>query len=189
MAAAFLVADSDRLSLGMEVQHKPSKEYLEDLSHGNLDGFPDFLTERSSDIVDLLLDHNRISIIPKLIGSFTNLVLLDVSFNSLRYISSEIVHLEHLQMLHARNNLLDDDSLPKDMGLMKSLQVINLSGNAFSEFPMQLTEMTALKCLQLGANNIVHIPPEIANLKRSVSRHFGVLITYYFWLLLFYIQN
>lgn len=173
MAASPPVADSSRLSLGMEVQQKTMQDYTEDLSYGNLDSFPEFLAEHSSEIDKLLLDHNEISVIPRLIGSFTNLVLLDISFNSLSYISSEIIQLKQLQTLHARNNRLDEESLPKDMGLMKSLHVINFSGNLFNEFPMQLTEMTSLKCLQLGANNIAHIPAEIANLKRLEVLYLG----------------
>lgn len=137
-----------------------------DLSYSDLDTFPDFLVEKADELLSLQLDHNRITVLPRAIGSFINLVNLDFSNNSMTYLSADLVHLKMLRTLTAKNNLFDMDSLPKELGLMQSLQVVNFSGNHFVDFPMQFTELRELRCLYLGANNISNIPKEICNLHR-----------------------
>lgn len=142
------------------------QERSEDLSYSDLDIFPDFLTSWSQELVSLQLDHNRITVLPRVIGTFFNLVSLDISNNQITVISPAIVCLKKLRTLIARNNQLDDDALPKDMGLMQSLQVINFGGNRLTKLPHQFTELQNLKCIYVGANQINFVPAEIGNLKR-----------------------
>ena len=137
-----------------------------DLSYSDLDSFPEFLLEKSQELLSLQLDHNQITVLPRAIGAFDNLVTLDISNNAMTYLSVELVQLQQLRTLTARNNHFDSDSLPKEMATMQSLQVINFSGNHFTEFPMQFTELKDLRCLYLGANNIEALPREISNLQR-----------------------
>ena len=141
-------------------------EQYEDLSYSDLDVFPEFILERSSEIKHLQIDHNRISILPRCIGQFNNLVSLDISHNQMTYLSGEIGQLSSLRCLTAKHNLFDNEALPKELDQLVSLQSINLSGNQLTEFPMQLTELRNLKCIHLGANVIDHVPREIVNLQR-----------------------
>ena len=142
------------------------EENSEDLSYSDLDNFPDFLLKRAPQLRGLQLDHNLITALPRCIGAFTNLITLDISNNNMSYISKEIGYLRQLRTLVARNNHLDNDCLPKEIVNLRSLQVVNLSGNLLTEFPPQLIELAELRCLYLGANNINSLPVDIGRLKR-----------------------
>ncbi|KAM9320476.1 leucine-rich repeat-containing protein 58 [Gastrophryne carolinensis] len=118
---------------------------------------------RRREVQQLLLPHNRMVVLPPAVASFSQLLLLDVSNNGLAYIGEEILGLSRLKTLLAKNNRLDDFSLPKGMGAMK-LEVLNLSGNQFEEIPSQLLDMQSLNTLSLGGNRLKSIPPEIENM-------------------------
>ena len=141
-------------------------EFCEDLSYSDLDTFPEFLMDRRDDLEDLNLEHNSIAVLPRYIGAFQNLVELNVSNNRMSYLSPEIIHLSKLKKLICKNNAFDNESIPKDFGLMQSLETMNFSGNYITEFPMQFTELTQLKSIFLGGNNIRDIPSDIKNLTR-----------------------
>ena len=144
-----------------------------DLSYSDLDSFPEFLLDRATFVKSLQLDHNLITVLPRCVGSFKQLVTLDISNNQMSYLSTEIVHLHNLRTLNARNNNLDNESIPKEMAVMDNLQVLNFSGNHLSELPLQFTFLHKLKCLYLGANSIETVPKEIGHLKRYfISRYF-----------------
>jgi len=140
----------------------------EDLSYSDLDEFPIFLIERSKELRSLHLDHNQLVALPPELGAFNGLVSLDLSNNRLKVIADEICCLVHLRTFVARNNQLTAESVPKDFGLMPSLQLLNFSGNRLTDVPMQITELRELKCLYLGANQITTVPREICNLHRLV---------------------
>ena len=142
-----------------------AEEDSEDLSYSDLDTFPEFLLERNDSILSLQLDHNNISIIPRCVVSFQNLVSLDMSNNRISYISPEIGNLLKLRTLIMRNNRLDDSSIPKELAQLKSLQVLNISGNHLQEFPPSFLELTNLKRLYFGANNLTAIPRDIQQLQ------------------------
>ncbi len=116
--------------------------------------------------MSLQLDHNHINILPRCVGDFTNLVALDISNNSMTYMSKEIALLTRLRSLTARNNHFDNEALPKELESMNSLQVVNFSGNRLEEFPYQFTQLLNLRCLYLGANRLVTLPEGIGNLHR-----------------------
>lgn len=63
---------------------------------------------------------------------------------------------------------MSSESLPKELAQMTSLQVVNFSGNHFTDFPMQCTELPELRCLYLGGNQIKSVPSEIINLQRYI---------------------
>ena len=142
------------------------EENSEDLSYSDLDSFPSFLLDKAQSFTSLQLDHNEITILPRAVGLFTNLICLDISNNNMTYMSPEIVHLQKLKTLTARNNRFDCDSFPKEVSALTSLQVINLSGNNFTEFPEQLISLVSLRCLYFGGNRIASLPREIVKLKR-----------------------
>lgn len=117
----------------------------------------------AEDIETLLLNHNNLSIVPTTIGEFANLRVLDLSNNSLRQIPDEITQQCQLTTLIAKNNLLDDKSLPKTLLSAHGggLKELNLSGNRFTHFPEQVTELRSLKYLYLGGNQITNVSKDI----------------------------
>ncbi|XP_013400621.1 leucine-rich repeat-containing protein 58-like [Lingula anatina] len=136
-------------------------EASDDLSYCDLDSFPEVLLERSKEIQSLQLSHNQITILPRSIGAFVNLIALDLSNNGLSYISDEIIHLKQLKTLIARNNALDQAALPKEFAVLNNLEVVNFSGNNFSQFPLQLTQMPSLRRVYLGSNRLQSVPNDI----------------------------
>ena len=138
----------------------------EDLSYSDLDTFPEFLLERKNTLKGLQLDHNEIAVLPRCISGFTELVKLDISNNNMSYLSPEIVHLKQLRCLNAKNNSFTNEAIPKELGTMQSLQVLNFSGNQLTEFPQQCVEMMNLRALYLGGNSIGEVPTDIKNLSR-----------------------
>lgn len=149
----------------MEDYHSEEEEHSEDLSYLDLEEFPSFLDKRT-DLKSLKLDHNQITILPRSIGQYINLVSLDISNNGLTYLSDEIVHLHKLKTFVCRNNAMSSECVPKDFGRMQSLLFLNFAGNNFTDFPMQLTEMKNLRCLYLGSNRIQNVPREIKYMQR-----------------------
>ncbi|ESN92537.1 hypothetical protein HELRODRAFT_103740 [Helobdella robusta] len=149
------------------------RENTEDFSYADLDCIPAFLLERAHEVINLHLEYNLLNQLSTELGTFKNLVHLDVSNNRISKISDEICKLNYLRSFICRNNNLKVESIPKDFGLMKSLMLLNVSGNSFNEVPVQFTEISTLRSLYLGANLIVNVPKEIGDLKRLEILYLG----------------
>lgn len=141
----------------------------ENASHSSLSTIPDHLIPRAKEIHSLILNHNEFLLIPQSIYLFGNLLTLDLSNNHLTDIPKELTTLKNLRTLIVKSNGLTCSSIPKDFGLLSSLEVLNFSGNMFEVFPPQFTELSQLKYLYLGGNCITEMPNSIKNLQRLVS--------------------
>ena len=141
-------------------------ENAEDLSYCNLAAIPTHVAERARLVRSLQLNNNSFTTVPDVIGQFSRLVSLDVSYNSIKWISDSITQLKSLRTLIAKNNLLTLESIPKDFGLLKNLEVVNFSGNSFETIPQQFTELYKLRCLYLGANQLSSITSSVKHLTR-----------------------
>ncbi|XP_064650804.1 leucine-rich repeat-containing protein 58-like [Lineus longissimus] len=144
----------------------------EDLSYGALNSFPNFLQPRADSLKILKMDHNYLTLLPGIIGTFKNLKHLDISNNDIGLLSNEIVRLRNLKTLIAKNNNLDNDSIPKDLGQME-LMSINLSGNNLVDFPPQFTEISTLRRLFLGGNQIRQLPSQVQHMYRLEVLYLG----------------
>lgn len=119
--------------------------------------------DRKKEVHQLLLPHNRLVVLPPTVANFSQISLLDISNNTMAFIGEEILGLTKLKTLLAKNNRLDEFSLPKEMGTMK-LEVLNLSGNQFEEIPSQILQIQTLNTLSMGGNRLKSIPVEIENM-------------------------
>lgn len=133
----------------------------------------------SSDIETMLLNHNRLVGLPRMLQQFSNLKILDLSSNAITLLPDAICQLP-LVTLIVKNNLLTNSSLPKSLlakhmgtgtgagaGVGSStLKELNLSGNQLSHFPEQVTELKQLKYLYLGGNKISSISKDIWKMQR-----------------------
>ncbi|KAI5638181.1 leucine rich repeat domain-containing protein [Phthorimaea operculella] len=108
----------------------------------------------------ILLNHNRISSLPKAINRFCNLKILDVSNNRLTVLP-DILKYCPVTSLIAKHNQLTNESLPKSFTATSTLRELNLSGNQMNFFPEQVLELKSIKYLYLGGNFIQKIPNEI----------------------------
>lgn len=121
--------------------------------------------ERKRDTRQLYLNYNRLVSLPSSVSLFCNLEFLDISNNGLSAICEGITRLTRLKTLIAKNNRLDDFSLPKEFGCLQ-LEVLNFSGNRFEEIPLECMKLLRLQSLSLGGNRLKSIPAEIENLTR-----------------------
>jgi len=129
--------------------------------------------EETAHVQALCLHHNVLTYIPNIISSYTNLRVLDVSNNELSAIDDLVVRLTNLKTLIAKHNRLDNNSLPKDFGLMQRLEELNLSGNALTTIPPQILELTNLKALHLGSNQIDVLSRDVHRLKKLEILYLG----------------
>uniref|UniRef100_T1IIH8 Leucine-rich repeat-containing protein 58 n=1 Tax=Strigamia maritima TaxID=126957 RepID=T1IIH8_STRMM len=121
----------------------------------------------------LYLQHNLMIYLPLVVSHFQQLKFLDVSSNQLTEISDQLVHLSQLTTLIAKNNMLNDNALPKDFGMLENLEELNLSGNSFTTISPQILELTKLKGLLMGANQINHVPADIMKLQKLQVLYLG----------------
>lgn len=121
--------------------------------------------ERKREARQLYLNYNRLASLPSSLSLLRNLEFLDISNNGLSGICEGITRLTRLRTLIAKNNRLDEFSLPKEFGSLP-LEVLNFSGNRFEEIPLQCTKLLRLQSLSLGGNRLKSIPPEIEDLTR-----------------------
>lgn len=99
---------------------------------------------------------------------------LDLSSNCLKVLSDDLCKLTSLKHLIVRDNQLEDVSLPKDLGAkLTQLEVVNFSGNLFSQFPYQLLEIRSLREIYLGSNKINGMPRNYENLQRLEILYLG----------------
>lgn len=110
-------------------------------------------SKKPEEVDKLILHHNNLSSFPENIVKFTGLCALDISNNGLKDLPDVF---EHLRLTHliARNNSLDNSSLPKSFTTNGTLKEINLSGNRLTHFPEQLFSFVNLRYLYLGGNQI-----------------------------------
>ena len=127
-----------------------------------------YKTEKGCSVIEtILLNQNVLTSTPLSLCRFINLQTLDLSANKLTSLPDILFQMSPLKTLIVKNNLLTNDSLPKNI-ISKNgvLRELNLSGNLFSHFPEQLLELKGLKYLYLGGNKIASIPKDIGKLQR-----------------------
>lgn len=59
-------------------------------------------------------------------------------------------------------------SLPRELGYLKNLRVLNVSNNLLKEIPDTITFLSKLKALNVSQNKLVQLPPSIGNLPKLV---------------------
>lgn len=85
---------------------------------------------------------------------------------SVRNISPQLWHFEHLTALYLNDNCLQ--RLPSDIGLLVSLRTLDLSNNKLRTLPAELGELIQLRELHLNQNNLRNLPYEIGKLFQLV---------------------
>lgn len=149
-----------------------ARDFVLDFSRLSLNTFNvnNVSEDRKRDTRQLFLNYNRLSSLPSSVSLFYNLEFLDISNNGLTDICEGITRLTKLKTLLAKNNRLDEFSLPKEFGSLQ-LEVLNFSGNRFQEIPLQCTKLLRLQSLSIGGNRLKSIPAEIEHLTRLVKKN------------------
>lgn len=122
-------------------------------------------SKKPEEVEKLILHHNTLRCFPENIFRFVGLKVLDVSNNGLKNLPDIF---EHCSLTHliARNNSLENSSLPKSFTASVTLKELNLSGNLLTHFPEQILTFINLKYLYLGGNQITSISRNIWRLSQ-----------------------
>uniref|UniRef100_A0A8R1HHC1 Leucine-rich repeat-containing protein 58 n=1 Tax=Caenorhabditis japonica TaxID=281687 RepID=A0A8R1HHC1_CAEJA len=115
--------------------------------------------------------HPNSFVIIRGLSTFSNVSVLDVSFNSLSALPEDIGQLTNLTSLIARNNLLEH--LPKSMQFLERIENLYLSGNHFEYFPPVIMALRRLKTLHIGGNHISELPYTISTLESLTVLYLG----------------
>jgi Leucine-rich repeat (LRR) protein len=106
----------------------------------------------------LLLAGNRIETVPREIRQMEDsLQELDLSYNRIRLLPTDITLLKALRVLNLRSNLLTD--LPSELGLLQ-LRILDISSNRLTCLPTDLRNLTA--CVELRATDNPLISPPVS---------------------------
>ncbi|XP_066548370.1 leucine-rich repeat-containing protein 39 [Amia ocellicauda] len=129
------------------------------LHRTGLQKIPRFIGEFNNLIV-LDLSRNAITEIPKEIGLLTQLRELLVSYNRVRRVPEELGACESLEKLELAVNR-DLCELPPQLSQLKNLYHLDLSMNQFTSIPDTVVNMPALEWLDMGGNKLQMLPEDI----------------------------
>ncbi len=107
-------------------------------------------------LIQLFLQHNKISFLPQKIGKLKSLKVLKLNDNLLERLPNEIGELTALIELQLQENHLKQ--LPPSMGRLKKLRSLYLEFNSLQEIPTNMVNMTGLHLLFLHNNKLEQIP-------------------------------
>ncbi|NXF63542.1 LRC40 protein, partial [Ciccaba nigrolineata] len=108
---------------------------------------------RSNPVTTVNFSKNQLNEVPPRIVELKDSVCdVNLGFNKISSISSELCVLHKLTHLDIRNNFLT--SLPEEMEALTRLQLINLSFNRFKAFPSVLYRIPALETILLSDNQV-----------------------------------
>jgi CCR4-NOT transcription complex subunit 6 len=93
-------------------------------------------------LTELYLQFNNLSVLPvDMFSSLTNLRVLDLSYNAIVYLPSEISHLLHLHTLLLINNSIRE--LPVEMGKLFRMDKLAIEGNPLQDPPQDIIDKGA----------------------------------------------
>ncbi|KAK2586650.1 hypothetical protein KPH14_011695 [Odynerus spinipes] len=115
-----------------------------------------------SNLKEISAHRTGIPMIPKYINELVNLIMIDVSFNSINWLPDEICYLTNLQTLIINNNLLS--YLPDSIGQLQSLKKLKANHNLLTRTPSSMIYLNNLKFLDLYNNEILSAREIIINL-------------------------
>ena len=114
------------------------------------------------DVYILRLRREKLTQIPAVIFTFTNLRELDLSKNNLQTVPPEIVALQNLEVLNlGRNNI---DSLPIEVAQLSHLRELDLSRNPVEHLPEEMGYMLSLERLVLWSTPMYSFPVSFSEL-------------------------
>lgn len=103
---------------------------------------------------------NQLKQLPLSLGTLSQLTSLNLSRNQLECDSIEILSFAlNLKELRISQNRLKG-MLPSSIGNLQSLEILDLHGNAISEFPRALGKLSHLKLLNVSDNQLTALPME-----------------------------
>jgi Leucine-rich repeat (LRR) protein len=153
------------------IKNLPKLEQIEITGGGGVETLPPALCMLPR-LKVLKLDTCRYNTLPLEIGCLKGLKELIVINETnekvgLKELPKEIGNLTELELLNIGGNLLTD--LPKEISNLKKLEWLSLEKNGISKLPMVITSLEKLKVLILNNNPISELPKELSTLAQLES--------------------
>lgn len=148
-----------------EMQIKMNGEEFSDKPEIQLQMQKEYLQKNSMEwgcVTKLNLEESGLTTLPKEIGLFTNLKILDLSDNELTTLPQEISKLKQLKILDLSNNKIQ--ILPNIIGELESLIILDIDSNNLKSLPEEFTQLKKLTKLNLANNNLERLPERIGSL-------------------------
>lgn len=121
--------------------------------------------KRMVGLTELLLQDCRLERLPSALLSLTRLQTLDLQHNSLTTLEEllSLAHLQHLSCLRLAYNHVR--VLPPTVGVLRGLEILDLSNNQIHSLPPALFTLRHLRRLLLAGNLVEELPPQIKALR------------------------
>jgi Leucine-rich repeat (LRR) protein len=121
----------------------------------------------NKNIERLDLSYNELTHIPSEIEQLTRLTYLSLDNNRITEIPSWIKNLTHLTLLNLSYNQIAE--LPSELGNLSRLTGLNLFKNYLTKLPAEVGNLTQLIQLNLAYNRLTQLPSEIGNLAQLTN--------------------
>lgn len=124
-----------------------------------------FISQNKS-IEEIIMQHNKLSMISEEFARFTNLTSLDLSYNdklNLNEVFEVTKNIEQLRTLDISHCELR--ALPNSISDNKKLFELYLNNNNLSTIPSSIGRLEALELIDISHNNITQLPEEFGNLQ------------------------
>jgi hypothetical protein len=122
------------------------------------------------------LRRNTLSTLPAEITQLTQLHTLALGENDFRSFPRELLHLPALCKLFLQGNRWNRtglSALPPEIGLLSTLEVLDLEENHLTELPAEIGQVRRLKSLNLRSNQLSQLPSEIGQLAALRELYLG----------------
>ena len=119
-----------------------------------------------TNLKELNVNENQITVIPDAIANLTNLKELNVNENQITVIPDAIANLANLTKLDLHSNQIT--AIPDAIANLASLYMLSLSNNQITVIPEAISKLPILFTLSLSFNQITAIPDAIANLANLI---------------------
>ncbi|KAG8137870.1 hypothetical protein E2320_003813 [Naja naja] len=123
--------------------------------------------------IDKMLDLSgrQVRRFPVCVCSFSELVKLYLSNNSLSHLPPELEQLQNLQILALDFN--NFHTLPQVVCTLKQLCILYLGNNKLGDLPAEMYQLQNLKTLWIESNRLYHLPNVVCELKHLKTLHAG----------------
>lgn len=102
-----------------------------------------------------------------ILTKLTNLVNLNLQFNSIYYIPKEVEKLQNLTSLHIGANQIFE--IPKEIGKLNNLTDFHIHSNNLTKIPPEIGKLNSLTTLGFSVNKLTSLPKEIGKLNNLTS--------------------
>ena len=119
--------------------------------------------DRMTNLEDLSIDFNLLTVLPDSIGNLKHCRKLWLSGNSLTTLPHTIGGMTSLVTIHANNNRISE--LPVEIGSLIYLEELWLIGNELGALPSTIGDLENLRSLWVDTNKLTIIPPQIGQLQ------------------------